>query len=211
MPFARILRYEMEHAGLSVESYCMTERFKREEEIDQFDNRPVLAFEQLDAIYGKKNFRIFLAIGYDDMNRGRERLFQKCMERDYEIGSYISPDVDIETVQMGKGNIILKYSRLGRFSTIGNGNIIWGSSTGHDGTIGDFNFLSGCLLGGMTSLANNCFVGMRSVVKEDISIGSYCLVGEGAILNKSIPDNTLVMPPRQRFIRANTENLAVLL
>ncbi len=208
---ARILRYQMEDAGLIVDGYCMSEEYQRKKQIESFDERQIFAFERLNEIFGKGCFRVFLAVGYSDMNDGREALFHECEKYEYEIGTFVYPSVTTDTVRIGIGNIILKGSFLGAFSTIGNGNIIWGASTAHDGSLGDFNYLTGCMIGGETCIGNHCFIGQQAVTREGIRIGSYCLIGQGAVLNKSIADNMVVMPPKQRIISASTENMNLLL
>lgn len=209
--FARVLRYQMESSGSAVEGYCMTKDFKQRKGLEVFDERPIFAFEDLDQLFGENRFQVYLAIGYSGMNKGREMLFGACQERGNEIGSFIHPSVHVDTVQLGRGNIVLEGSKLGLFSTIGDGNIIWGAATAHDGKIGNFNYLTGCVLGGESTIGDRCFVGMQAVTRDKSSIGNCCLIGMGVVLNKNIPDNTVVMPPKQRIIHANPEDMDMLL
>lgn len=208
--FARILRYQMESDGLKVAGYCMSEDYKKKKGLEEFDDHPVYGFESLNGLFGENGFRVYLAIGYSGMNKGREEFFCACEKRGYEIGSFIHTSVCTDTVQIGRGNIILSGSELGLFSKIGDGNIIWGASTAHDGEIGNFNYLTGCVIGGETKIGNYCFVGMQAVTRDKIRIGNNCLLGMGVALNKSIPDNTVVMPPKQRFMRSNPEDMGAL-
>lgn len=208
--FARILRHQMESVGLKVTGYCMSEDYKKRKGLKEFDGHPVYEFESLNEVFGERGFQVYLAIGYSGMNKGREEFFCTCEQRGYEIGSFIHPSVCTDTVQIGRGNIVLSGSKLGLFSKIGDGNIIWGAATAHDGEIGNFNYLTGCIIGGETTIGDYCFIGMQAVTRDKIRIGNDCLIGMGVVLNKSIPDNTVVMPPKQRFIHANPEDMGTL-
>lgn len=204
-PYAKLLRYTMKkEAGIETEAYCLTENYLNEKE---FDDRPVVAFEQLDNLFGKNAFEVLLTLGYKGMNRAREHFFHECDERGYQIASFIHPSVKIDAVHIGRGNIIMEGSRVYPFSNIGDGNIFNAAVIGHENHIGNFNFTSRCCTSGLVKIGNNCFIGNGAILGDNISVGDCCIVGAGACLVKNLKANTIISPPRMRTMKADPEIL----
>jgi len=44
---------------------------------------------------------------------------------------------------------------------------------------------------GDVCIGNNTYIGSMSVIKENINIGNYCIVGAGSFVNKDVPDNSV--------------------
>lgn len=114
-------------------------------EQEEFCGCPVFPLETLTCRFPPETCSVMLGIGYTDMNRTRQHLFERCKKMGYTIESYIHPTAIVaENVQMGEGNIILENTVVQPFVTIGKGNLFWYSvSVAHDDIIGDFNTLAG--------------------------------------------------------------------
>lgn len=39
---------------------------------------------------------------------------------------------------------------------------------------------------------DNCFIGAKAIILQNVTIGNNCIVGMGAIVTKDIPDNSVV-------------------
>ncbi|MEO6902455.1 MAG: hypothetical protein ABI315_04785 [Bacteroidia bacterium] len=60
----------------------------------------------------------------------------------------------------------------------------------HNTSTGKNNILTaGVVMGGGLSIADNCFIGLRTVLKEKCKIGSNVITGMGAVVISDIPDN----------------------
>ncbi len=94
--------------------YCTTEKFH---DID------VIPFEELELHFPKESINILICIGYNKMNRIRERIYEKVKEEGYSILSYIHPKATVLTDKMGIGNIILENASIGIGCSIGEGNV----------------------------------------------------------------------------------------
>jgi len=46
---------------------------------------------------------------------------------------------------------------------------------------------------GRIKIGNNCFIGMGAIILPDVSIGNNSIVGAGAVVNRSFPDNSVIM------------------
>jgi carbonic anhydrase/acetyltransferase-like protein (isoleucine patch superfamily) len=43
------------------------------------------------------------------------------------------------------------------------------------------------------SIGDNCFLGTLSIVVKGVTIGSRCLIGAGTLVNRDVPENSIVM------------------
>lgn len=39
---------------------------------------------------------------------------------------------------------------------------------------------------------DNCFIGAKTIIMQNVTIGINCIVGRGAIVTKDVPDNSVV-------------------
>lgn len=42
------------------------------------------------------------------------------------------------------------------------------------------------------TIGNNCWIGARTTILPGVTIGNYCVVAAGAVVNKDVPDYTVV-------------------
>ena len=118
---------------------------------------------------------LFVAVG-DNVNR--EKLFKTIGDNGIPLSNIIHPGACIETTAVvGSGNLIMHGAYIGSKVVIGNGNLIFpGVCITHHNCIGDFNFFSpNVSVGGHTRIQSGCKIGMNSVIKPYIEVGSnYC-------------------------------------
>lgn len=147
---------------------------------------PVFPLESLNDY--AEEFEIILGIGYSNMNKLRERLFDKCNSLNLKIGTYISTNSFVYSSVIGEGCFVSPGTVIGTDCIIGKGNFFESSVIlSHDNKVGDFNFFStNAVLGGFSQVKNNCFLGLHSTISHDITIGSYSLIGAAANVIESI-------------------------
>jgi len=46
---------------------------------------------------------------------------------------------------------------------------------------------------GKIKIGNNCFIGMGSIILQNVEIGDNCIIGAGSVVIESIPKNTVVI------------------
>lgn len=181
--FARMMRLYLDRVkGQKVVAFCVDEVFKRD--VSSFDGLPLVAFENIDCLYPKDRFLMFVAVGYSRM-RNRRSMYEKACFKGYQFVNYIDSSAILdETVILGNNNVVLVGSVLEPFARLGDNNIIWSSVTiSHDVDIGSHCFFaSQTLLGGNCKVEDNCFFGFNStcvqgtVIKTESMIGSKSLV-----------------------------------
>lgn len=168
-------------------AFTQEERFMTRTEINGI---PVIPFEKLEATL-KEDFSVILGIGYTKMNTLRAKLYNLCKEAGYEVGSYISSKALVYTDEIGEGTFVCPGVVIGPDCKLGKGNYIASSAVlTHDNTLGDFNFVStNAVFGGFAKIENNCFIGLHSTIKDDVTIASGNLIGASANVLKSIVDS----------------------
>lgn len=116
----------------------------------EIGDRPILPFEDLGSFYELDSFYILIGIGYSQMNELREKIYHKCRNNHYHIGTYISKRALCYSDKISEGCIILPGALIGPNSRIGICNYFESNCVlSHDNTIGNFNFLStNAILGG---------------------------------------------------------------
>lgn len=57
-------------------------------------------------------------------------------------------------------------------------------------------------------IGENCFIGGRSLIMPGVTIGNSCIVGAGAVVTKSVPDNCIVAGNPARILREGVELLS---
>lgn len=113
-----------------------------------------------------------------------------------------------EQYELNYVNIIHPTVSLSRFSKIGTGNIIMPNSSidpetviedhvvinknnslGHNVIMKNYTQASpGCNLGG--TINEGTFIGLGGIVLPEISVGSWSIIGAGAVVTKNIPENS---------------------
>ena len=60
---------------------------------------------------------------------------------------------------------------------------------------------------GKIVVKDNCFIGARAIIMQNVTVGNNCIIGMGAIVTKDIPDNSVVAGVPARVICTTDEYL----
>src|SRR4029079_8430355 len=100
-----------------VVAYCVDERHYRASE---FDGLPVVRFDALPESHPPERSRMFVAIGYRHVNRGRADAYDRVKRLGYSLLTFVAPRAIVDpTVQLGDncfvfdGAIIEPFVRIG--------------------------------------------------------------------------------------------------
>ena len=87
-------------------------------------------------------------------------------------------------------------------TTIGNGVKVDSTvNIAHNCTVGDDTILIlRCVLLGSVEVGSRCYIGCNSVIIEHMKVGNNCFVEAGAIVNRSMPDNTRAKTHKTRLV-----------
>lgn len=203
--FSYLIQSEMEMDGVSVAAFTVNKAYLPE----TWDNPiPLVPFEDLRAYFGEEPFEIIVSVGYKRMNERRKAVFEACDAMGYEIGSFVHSTAICKASSMGRGNIILPDCVIHRFVEMGDGNIFANNTViGHETKVGSFNFFAGITTGGLAAIGDHCFLGMKSIVCNDISVGDYTLLGAGTVLSKNSNPYTMIYPAKNRTLSLDIDGL----
>ncbi len=147
----------------------------------------VVPFEEITSRYPPDEYQLFIAIGYEQVNRARAGVYDECKQTGYSMISYISSRAtSFGDLSMGENVFIFENNSIHPFVTIGNDVIIGsGNQIGHDTVIEDHCFLAGhVMLPGYTHIGAYSFLGANSTFRDGINIGAGTVVGAGAVILK---------------------------
>lgn len=137
-------------------------------------------------------------------SKAREKVIKNMREVNpgVKFGTLIDPSVEIsERVAVGKGSIICAHAVITVNVTIGDHVIVNLDCTiGHDAIIKDFVTLYPSVnVSGMTTIGHCCEVGTGIQIIQGKAIGSYSIVGAGAVVVKNIagPGTYVGVPARK--------------
>jgi len=141
-----------------------------------------------DAFTYKDEADFFVAIGN---NAVRERVQVKLIEQGLNVLSLIHPSAVIGTdVEIGIGTAVMAGVVINSSTRIGKGCIInTSASLDHDNVIEDYVHISpGVNMAGTVKVGKGSWIGIGSVVSNNVNICSGCKVGAGAVVVKDITE-----------------------
>src|SRR5688500_14301721 len=113
-----------------------------------FSGLPIVPFEELEKNYHPNDYSLFIALGYKDRNKIRERRFLEAKQKGYQLETYISPKATYYGTPVGENCFIFENNVIQPFVSIGNNVTLW----------------SGNHIGHHSKIMDNCFISSRVVV-----------------------------------------------
>jgi sugar O-acyltransferase (sialic acid O-acetyltransferase NeuD family) len=154
---------------------------------NEFNNLPLIPFEEITKVYPPSKHKIFIAIGYKFLNKLRSQKYIEAKEKGYDFVSFIHPTSTIsKEAKIGSNCFIFENVIIQPFVKIGKSVIIWsGSTISYNVTIEDNCYLSPrVVIAGNTQIKKYCYLGANSTIKNNIEIADECIIGMGAIVLK---------------------------
>ena len=155
---------------------------------DKLFDLPVVPFEEVERKYPPDVYKMFIALGYQNLNQLRTAKYFEAKKRGYELISYISSKTsNFGDTEFGDNCLILENNAIQPMSKIGNNVTLWsGNHIGHHSTVKDHCYISGqVVISGKTIIEPYCFIGVNSTIGHEITIGEKNLIGGGVLITKS--------------------------
>jgi len=195
---------EYEVSAFSVDREYITE--------SEFEGLPVTAFEEVEIKYPPDEYEAFVAVGYTNMNKIREELYNKSKEKGYRMASYISSKCSyLSQYKTGDNCFILEDNTIQPFVKIGNNVVLWsGNHIGHDVKIEDHNFItSHAVISGFVTIKRNCFIGVNATIRDGITIAPETLIAAGAIIMKDTEEKGVYLPARSVLFDKKSDEIKI--
>ncbi len=170
---------------------------------------PVIPFENIEELYPPEKYKMFVAIGYSNLNKLRAKIYYEAKEKGYELVTYInSKAIYWDELEIGDNCFIFENNVIQPFVKIGNNVIIWsGNHIGHHSTIGNHCFISShVVISGFSRIGDYCFIGVNATIVDDIKITKECIIGAGALIVKDIEKSGVYIGQPARFYKEIKED-----
>lgn len=147
-----------------------------------------------------KNNDFIVGIGNNVIRRN---ITLQLLKEHYNVVTLIHPTAVIdETVQMGKGSVVMANVVINADTIVGIGCIInTSSSVDHDCIIRDFvHVCPGCHIAGGVTIGDNTWIGVGSSIINNVNIIKDCMIGAGCvIINDILESGTYVGIPSKKI------------
>jgi sugar O-acyltransferase (sialic acid O-acetyltransferase NeuD family) len=184
------LKHDSEH---EVVGFTVDDAYRKS---DSFNDLPLVSYEQLEDYYPPSEYKLFIAISYQKVNKLRAEKYFNAKERGYSFISYISSEASYYGTPVGENSFIFANSTIQPFTSIGNNCLLFGANTiGHHCVINDHCFLtSDVILGGGSTVGEYTFIGLNATIRNHLKIGKENIIGAGAILLSNTEDKAVYAP-----------------
>jgi sugar O-acyltransferase (sialic acid O-acetyltransferase NeuD family) len=158
--------------------------------VSQFKGLPIFPFENIEKEFPPEGYKMYVAVGYRQLNRVRAKIYAEAKRKGYELITYISSKCTYWGETIGDNCFVFEDNTIQPFVRIGNDVVMWsGNHLGHHSIIGDHCFISShVVISGHVQVGPYCFIGVNASTRENIRIGESCIIGAGALIMKSTKD-----------------------
>jgi sugar O-acyltransferase (sialic acid O-acetyltransferase NeuD family) len=181
---AKILSHYLSQS-FNVKAFTVDDEFIVETSLEGIS---VVPFSKVEILYPPEDYKMFIAVGYVQMNDIRALKFNEATEKGYKLPNYVHSSVHIhKNFKMGSGNIILDHVSVQPYSSMGDNNIIWSNAViAHGCQLGDTNWVtSGTVIAGDSILKSQCFLGINCTVGHNVTVEDKSFIGANTAVTKN--------------------------
>ena len=161
---------------------------------EKFCGLPIVPFEEVETMYPPADFKMFVAIYANGMNKIRAEKYNSAKEKGYTLISYVHPKAMMADDLVMGDNCFISEGVIGRPNlTLGNDIIV----------------MAGVFLGHYTVIQDHCFIGNRAVVMGAVKVESYCVIGPNATILEDLTIAAECIIGGGSVIHANTKEKEV--
>lgn len=207
---ARLVKFYFDtDSEYEVVAFAVNREYKKD---DSFEGLPLVPLEDLADLYPPATFGAFVAVGYNHMNKVREKLYHETKSYGYQLVNYISSRCTFLTqYPIGDNCFILEDNTIQPYVKIGNNVVLWsGNHIGHDVTIGDHCYItSHVVISGFVDIKPFSFLGVNATIRDAVTIAEATLVGAGAVIMKSTEEKGVYLPPRSTIFNKKSDEIVI--
>ncbi len=155
---------------------------------------PVIPFQGVEDKYPPDEFKMFVALGYQDLNKLRATKYFEAKDKGYELISYVSSRAsNFGNVEIGDNCFILENAVIQPCSKVGSNVSIWsGNHIGHHAIVKDHCYIAGhVIISGSTTIEPYCFIGVNATIGHEVTIGRESFIGAGCLVTKNAEDRSV--------------------
>lgn len=174
----------------------------------EFYGLPVVSPEQFVHQGGLQTVGVFMAVGYRDLNRNREKFYRRLLAKGINFLSYVHPSAVVSrSAILGRGSIVLAGSVVEPLSRVGENSVIWTNCTiAHHATVGDHCWIAaGTIISGHAEICHNSFVGVGCTVTNRVTIREFSILGAGVKATQDVPPRAVLLEKSSERINFSSE------
>jgi sugar O-acyltransferase (sialic acid O-acetyltransferase NeuD family) len=182
---AELVYYYMQHFQLyNVKAFTVQNEYLEEKKLMGLS---VVPYENILELYPPNEYKIFIAIGPQYVNKAREKMYLDAKAKGYTFVNCICPPAGIFPDLVTGDNVFIGYtSALSPFVKIGNNVSILDSKIAHHCQINDHAFITNSTVGGICTVENNVFIGLGSTIAPHLQIGKNSFIGMKCLITKDV-------------------------
>lgn len=205
---AELVHFYLERdSDYNVVAFCADAEYIEE---DSFLGLPLIAWEELPMAMPPETHKMFIAIGYKQVNQVRAERYHAAKAAGYELITYVSSKcTHWGDTPIGDNCFIFENNNIQPFVTIGSDNIIWsGNHIGHHGTIGNHCFLtSHVVVSGHVRIHDYAFLGVNATIRDSIEIAESTVIGAGALVMRSTKPREVYISERTPLYKKSSDRI----
>lgn len=170
---------------------------------------PTLSLSQLAASHPPGEVSFLMAMGYNDLNRGRESMFNRLKAMGYTIETWVHPDARVYTGHpLGEGALIFPGAIVEPHARVGADTLIWGGVVvAHHASIGDHCWVAAnSVISGQATVERNTFVGVSATVVNKVVVGEFNIIGAAALITKDTKPGAVHLARSAEQLRYSSED-----
>ena len=176
--------------SVEIVAYCNENKNSNQ----QFLEKPIVGLTDVKNIYDPNEHLFFVAIGYRNGNKIREKYIKQITELGYHLYSYIASPIN-SSCQIGPNTVITSNNFIQPRAHIGTGVFIWGGCViGHHTKLENYAWISPSVtIGGNSTIGERSFIGMGSVVNQFVNIAHDSVLGSKTLINRDLDAASVII------------------
>lgn len=184
-----ICDYFEEYSEYEVCLFTVDGKYK---EGNEYYGKKIVDFENIENVYKPEDYDMFVAVGSSRLNKVREDICKRAMEKGYNLATFIHPNANVSTkVKVGKNTILMEFCRVLQRTEIGDGVVIWPNAiVSHNNTIKDYAYIVGST-NGFCEIGENCFLASNATIADRVKVAKDNYIAMAAAVRKNTEENSV--------------------
>jgi len=178
------------YSDYEVVSFAVDKKYIKGE---NFNNLPLIPFEEIENKYDPKNYFMHVALSYREFNKLREKKYISAKQKGFQLASFVSEQSNLsKNIRIGENCFILENQTVQTGVVIEDNVVMWSSNhIGHETHIGKHTYISShVVISGHCKIGERCFFGVNSAVADFTSIGSDSFITMGSNINTNLKEGS---------------------
>lgn len=168
-----------------------------------------VGLSEVAGVFSHESHHVIMAMGYNDLNRSRETMFERLKDMGYGVETYIHPDARVYSNHpVGEGSVVLPGAVIEPHAQVGANTMVWSNVTvAHHSSVGDHCWVAaGTVISGQAKVERNTFLGVGCTVVNAITVGEFNVIGAGALISRDTKSHSVHLARSAEPFRYSSED-----